>query len=81
MINCILQKQLISYSDTFKDPPPSIYLFSLSYSLTLSQCDQMWRNFATWANFKSIRQTFESLFSVWISVEPPLAKKYEFGQN
>ena len=30
--------------------------------------------------FKSIRQTFEGLFSVWKSVKPTLAKKYEFGQ-
>ena len=45
-----------------------------------TQRDQIWRNFATWANFKNLRQTVEGLFFVWQNFKHTLAILMNFGQ-
>ena len=62
--------------------PPSLRCKVEIYNFGGSeQCDQIGRNFATWANFQNLRQIFEGLFGAWKNFEPTLANSvYIFGK-
>ena len=45
--------------------------------MTHSQCDRIWRNFATLVKKSSLWTIFEG---IWLNFDPALAKNYAFGQ-
>ena len=57
--------------------PPSSYPRSVPPP---NQCDQIWRNFATWPHFKKIGQNFQGLYCVWQNFKPTIAIFINFGQ-
>ena len=46
-----------------------------------TQCDQIWQNFATLAQFKSLGHIFGGLISVWRNVDPTGAKMFYSWAN
>ena len=44
------------------------------------QCDQIWRNFATWANFNKSWANLWGFLCVWQNFKPTLAILVNFGQ-